>query len=98
MIAILDYDMGNVGSIVNMLKKIGIKDVCISRAPDVLLAADKMILPGVGSFDKGVENLEKYHLRELIYQHACAQGKPLLGICLGMQLLGKSSEEGKLSG
>lgn len=94
MTVILDYDMGNVCSIQNMLKKIGERAV-ISRDPAVLAEADRMILPGVGSFDAGMEQLEHFGLPEEIRHYAVLRGKPLLGICLGMQLLGERSEEGK---
>lgn len=62
MIVILDYDMGNVGSIRNILNKVGQKDVLISRELDVIEKADKLILPGVGAFDTGMNNLRKYGL------------------------------------
>ena len=98
MIVILDYDMGNVGSIQNMIRKIGIKDIKISRDPVDVKAADKLILPGVGAFDTGMQKLEEYGLSDLIRHHALVERKPILGICLGMQLLGVSSEEGSLPG
>jgi len=97
MIVILDYGMGNVGSIVNMLKKLGHKSV-VSNDTKTIKEADKLILPGVGSFDAGIENLTKSGLVPLILNHAKVEKKPLLGICLGMQLLGTKSEEGYLSG
>ena len=93
MIVILDYDMGNVCSIQNMLKKIGEKAI-ISRSPEAILSADKLILPGVGSFDMGMEQLKKYDLIRQIHIHTIEKRKPMLGICLGMQLLGRRSEEG----
>lgn len=98
MIVILDYGMGNVGSIQNMLKKIGVQEVKISRDPEDIRRADKLILPGVGAFDAGMERLREFGLPDQIREHALEQGKPLLGICLGMQLLGRSSEEGTLPG
>ena len=98
MIVILDYGMGNVGSIQNMLRKIGVREVEISRDAEVIRAADKLILPGVGAFDAGMKRLWESGLPDLIRAHALEQGKPLLGICLGMQLLGQSSEEGTLPG
>lgn len=97
MIVILDYEMGNVGSIQNMLKKIGERNAVISREPSAVANADKLILPGVGSYDMGMAKLEQYGLVNLIYAHV-GSGKALLGICLGMQLLGRKSEEGQLAG
>lgn len=97
MIAILDFEMGNVGSIANMLKVIGIESV-ITRDVELIRCADKLILPGVGSFDKGMKSLSQYNLIPEIHTHAIINKKPLLGICLGMQLLGNRSEEGQLSG
>lgn len=98
MIVILDYGMGNVGSIQNMIRKIGYRDVKLSRDPADILQADKLILPGVGAFDAGMESLERFGLIPLIRSHAVEQSKPMLGICLGMQLMGQSSEEGRLPG
>ncbi len=97
MIVILDYDMGNVGSIQNMLKKIMV-DSIISNDYAVIESADKLILPGVGKFDTGMEQLRKFGLIEAIHRHVYEKGKPILGICLGMQLLGRKSEEGMLPG
>lgn len=97
MIAVIDYGIGNVSSIVNMLKKIGIKATLACEAGDVR-AADKLILPGVGSFDAGMQKLRGSGMYDEIMNHALVAGKPLLGICLGMQMLGRSSEEGKESG
>lgn len=94
MIVILDYDMGNVGSIKKILHKIGENNVVISRDTEVIKNADKMILPGVGAFDSGMSNLKKYNLIDTIKEFALLKKKPILGICLGMQLLGRSSEEG----
>ena len=98
MIVILDYEMGNIGSIQNILYRAGQKDVLISRQPDILMKADKLILPGVGAFDTGMSNLKKYDLIEPIKDFALNKKKPILGICLGMQLLGRRSEEGKEKG
>lgn len=96
MIAILDYGLGNLGSIFNMLKVIGEKSK-ITCDRDVIRAAGGIILPGVGAFDAGMERLNELNLTELIREEA-ATGKPVLGICLGMQLLGRRSEEGRLNG
>ena len=94
---IVVLETGNVGSIVNMLKKIGEKAV-VSNDDAVIRSADKMILPGVGSFDKGMEWLNRTGLTEKIRRHVLQDKKPLLGICLGMQLLGRKSEEGTMPG
>lgn len=96
MIAILNYGLGNLGSIKNMLKVIGEKSV-ITDDPETIHKADKMILPGVGAFDAGMTNLEAKGLDKIIKEET-AEGKPILGICLGMQLLGRKSEEGQKLG
>lgn len=92
MTVIIDYDLGNVGSILNILHLIGEK-AFISKKEDDILTADRLILPGVGSFDEGMKNLKKYGLDNIIVK-AANKGIPILGICLGMQLLGYKSEEG----
>jgi len=96
MISIIDYGMGNVGSIKNMLKKIGY-DSIISSDKNVIADASKLILPGVGRFDTAMDNLNNLNLAELIIEKSTI-GTPLLGICLGMQLLADKSEEGKNQG
>lgn len=96
MTIIIDYGLGNLGSILNILHIIGEK-ASISKDPEVILNADRLILPGVGSFDEGMNNLKKNNLIDVI-KKAASKGVPILGICLGMQLLGRSSEEGKLEG
>ncbi len=96
MIAILDYGLGNLGSIANMLKVIGEKSQITSRK-EIIEKADGVILPGVGAFDAGMKKLNESGLSEVIKEYA-ESGKPVLGICLGMQLLGRRSEEGILSG
>jgi imidazole glycerol-phosphate synthase subunit HisH len=98
MIVIIDYGIGNLASVLNMFKKIGVKDVCISNAPDAIEKADKLLLPGVGAFDAGISNLEQTGLIPLITQKVLQQKVPFLGICLGMQLLTKKSEEGVKNG
>jgi glutamine amidotransferase len=98
MIAIVDYDMGNVASIANMLKRIGVSDVQLTRDSNVLRSADKIILPGVGAFDRGMRNLTDFGLLDALNEAALERRVPVLGICLGMQLLTKSSEEGELPG
>jgi len=96
MIAIIDYGLGNLGSIANMLKVIGEKAVITCDA-NKIRKADKIILPGVGAFDAGMSQLENRGLITVIQEEAKA-GKPILGICLGMQLLGRKSEEGEKPG
>lgn len=97
MIVIVDYGMGNLGSVKNMLKKVG-ADFKLSSSADDIKNASKLILPGVGSFDKGIQNLKEYGYFDLIKEKVIEQNTPILGICLGMQLLGKSSEEGLENG
>jgi glutamine amidotransferase len=97
-IAVVNYGMGNVGSIMNMLKKVGAKNVFFTNDHTELQKADKIILPGVGSFDHGVKNLRKNGLDRLLAELAQNKSKTILGICLGMQLMTKGSEEGKEPG
>ena len=96
MIGILSYGIGNVGSIRNMLKKVGAASAIVQTAEE-LSACDKLILPGVGAFDTGMDLLEQSGMRGAL-DKAVENGKPLLGICLGMQMLGRRSEEGKRPG
>jgi glutamine amidotransferase len=97
MIVIVDYGMGNVGSIFNMLKKVGCK-ASISRDPSEIMEADKLILPGVGAFDEAISNLQQSRLVPVLNRRVLEDRCPVLGICLGMQLMSKRSEEGKLPG
>ena len=97
MITIIDYGMGNLGSIKNMLKKIGVNSL-ITNNKNEINSAEKLILPGVGAFDKAVSNLEKLDLLGLLNKKVLEEKVPILGICLGMQLLGNSSEEGSKKG
>lgn len=96
LVGILDYGIGNVGSIQNMLKKAGSPSVIVHTA-EGLAACDKLILPGVGAFDDGMERLDASGMRAAL-DVAVTQGRPVLGICLGMQMLGLSSQEGKREG
>ena len=96
MITIIDYGMGNLGSIRNIIKKIGHQSE-ITADKAVINKADKLILPGVGHFDKAMSNLQELGMIELLREKAAA-GTPFLGICLGMQLLSNGSEEGVLPG
>ena len=97
MIAILDYDMGNVAAIRNILKSVGVNDTIITNKHDCINSADKIRLPGVGAFDTGVKKLKQYDLVGPLNE-AKEKGKHILGICMGMQLLGRASEEGDLEG
>ncbi|MBL7889954.1 MAG: imidazole glycerol phosphate synthase subunit HisH [Bacteroidia bacterium] len=97
MITIIDYGIGNVGSIKNMLKKVGAKSQ-ITGDLNEIEKADKLILPGVGSFDFGMTQLKNNNLTSILNQKVLVEKKPILGICLGMQLLTKGSEEGKEAG
>ncbi len=98
MIAIVNYGVGNLGSIQNMLKKVGCTESVITNQEEDLVRADKIILPGVGAFDKGMEKINESGLVGILNKIVVQEKKPLLGICLGMQLLTKGSEEGKLPG
>lgn len=97
MIAIVDYGMGNLGSIRNMLRRIGHESVVTSDHREIERAG-KLILPGVGAFDAAVSRLRERELDQVLEHRALRAGVPLLGICLGMQLLTEGSEEGKLPG
>lgn len=97
MITIVNYGLGNLGSIFNMLKKLGVKSL-ISSDLDEIARAQKIILPGVGHFDRAMECMNRNGLKEVLTEKALQDKIPVLGICLGMQLLTKSSEEGKLPG
>lgn len=97
MVIIIDYGMGNLASIANMLHKIG-GECQISGDPAVIMAAEKLILPGVGSFDAGMRNLHERGLVDVLDSKVVQENTPLLGICLGMQLLTRGSEEGSLPG
>lgn len=94
---IIDYGIGNLTSIKNMLKRIGTESVISNKKEDIE-HADKLILPGVGSFDYGVEQLHKSGLIESLNEQVLTRKIPILGICLGVQLLTEGSEEGKLKG
>lgn len=96
MIAIVDYGLGNLASIKNILKHIEIESIITSDSEEIR-KADRLLLPGVGKFDEGMHNLEKTGL-DIVIKEEVTKGKPLLGICLGMQLLGRSSEEGNSKG
>ena len=96
-IVIVDYKVGNLGSIQNMLKKIGVASE-ISGDADRIRAAHKLILPGVGAFDPGMDHLRHSGLVEVLEERVKGAGVPILGICLGMQLMTRGSAEGRRPG
>lgn len=96
-ITIVDYGVGNIGSIVNMLKRIDI--TChVASTVESLKKAEKILLPGLGSFDHGMISLDKSGLRSILEEKVLHDKTPVLGICLGAQMLGHSSEEGTQKG
>lgn len=98
MITIVDYGMGNLGSMLNMFRRLGVKG-CVASDPDRLRQAQRLVLPGVGAFDAAMRRIDSVPgLREVLDYKALVEQVPILGVCLGMQLLTRSSEEGVLSG
>jgi len=97
MITIVDYGVGNLGSIINMLKKVGFKAIA-SSDPEVLQQAEKIILPGIGAFDAGMNKLNERGLVPLLNDLALQKKVPFLGLCLGLQLMTLGSEEGQTQG
>jgi glutamine amidotransferase len=96
-IHIIDYGMGNVGSIANMIRKVGGESL-VTGNPEEIHRASKIIIPGVGAFDHGIKALEDHGLVNAIKEAAIVRQIPMMGICLGMQLMLESSEEGVLPG
>ena len=96
MIVIVDYACGNIASVLNMIRKAG-GNAIVSDSNEVIGQATKLILPGVGAYDHGMSHLHAKQLPAILQARAAA-GVPLLGICLGMQLLAQGSEEGKMPG
>jgi imidazole glycerol-phosphate synthase subunit HisH len=95
-ISILDYGIGNTGSILNMLRKLRV-EADVVATPESVLAARRLLLPGIGAFDACMAALQKSGLRECVPEFV-ASGRPLLGICVGMQMLTLGSEEGVIPG
>lgn len=91
MIAIIDYDAGNIRSVEKAIALLG-EEPCITRDKEIILRADKVILPGVGAFGSAMEKIRAYGLEEVIHE-VVDRGTPFLGICLGLQLLFEESEE-----
>lgn len=96
MISIIDYNMGNVKSVKNALAALGY-DCVISRKKKDLENSSHLILPGVGAFVDGMKNLEKFGLTGILNEQVLNKKKPILGICLGMQMMAETGEEGKKS-
>ena len=97
MIRVVDYGVGNVGSVHNMLRKLG-APARVSHTADQLVRADKLILPGIGHFGRGMDLLTKTGLIPVLEDHAMTHRKPVLGICLGMQMMTRGSEESDIAG
>lgn len=97
MIAIVDYGSGNIAAIANIYKQLRIEHV-VTRDPAQLEAAERYILPGVGAFDATMRNVEAAGIRTVLDEQVVGRRKKVLGICVGMQILASSSEEGRLPG
>jgi imidazole glycerol-phosphate synthase subunit HisH len=97
MITIVDYGMGNLGSIRNMLSRLRVR-AQITADPTIVAQASSLILPGVGAFDLAMTNLEQRELLPILHERVIAAGVPVLGICLGMQLFSQGSDEGERPG
>lgn len=97
MISVVDYGVANLGSMLNMLRKVGV-DAERVGTPEGLAAARKIVLPGIGAFDQGMAALVERGLVETLCRKVVEDGVPILGVCLGMQMLGNGSEEGQATG
>ena len=97
MLTIIDYSLGNIRAFINVYKRLNVKIKVAHVAADVK-GATKIILPGVGSFDYAMSQLNASGMRDELDKQVIANKVPVLGICVGMQILAKSSDEGKLSG
>nr|WP_295924360.1 imidazole glycerol phosphate synthase subunit HisH [uncultured Dyadobacter sp.] len=94
---IVDYGMGNLRSVLRKCERVG-EAATVSAEPDVIATADKLILPGVGHFANGVKNLRESGIWEVLNHRVLHEKAPILGICLGMQLMAGYSEEGNIKG
>jgi imidazole glycerol-phosphate synthase subunit HisH len=97
MIAIIDYGLGNLRAFINLYERLNIK-VRIARIPGDLYEATKIILPGVGAFDHAMMQLNQSGMRDVLEKRVLNDKIPVVGICVGMQMLAKSSDEGKMAG
>ena len=97
MISIIDYGLGNVQAFINVYKRLGIK-VNAAKSKEDFAKTTKIILPGVGSFDRAMHQFNSSGLKKIIEPLVLEKEIPILGVCVGMQMLAKSSEEGELSG
>ena len=97
MITIINYGMGNLGSVQNMFKRLGTQTKITSDISEIE-KAEKILLPGVGAFDSAISKIDELNLRTVLVHMAKEKKVPILGICLGMQLLTRGSEEGVLPG
>jgi imidazole glycerol-phosphate synthase subunit HisH len=96
-VVVLEYGVGNIGSILNILKKVGAQAKASSK-PEDILAAERLVLPGIGAFDNGMRKLEESGLIPALKTRVLEDRTPILGICLGMQLFTKRSDEGSSVG
>lgn len=97
MIGIVNYGSGNIQAIGNIYKRLGVPFI-VAATPEELAGAERVILPGVGAFDQAMNELDASGLRQALNEAVIAQRRPILGICVGMQVLAKSSEEGQARG
>lgn len=97
MIAIVNYGSGNIQAIANIFARLGVP-FRVASAPEELKGADQFLLPGVGAFDQCMRQLNASDMRQALDRYVLEAGKPILGICVGMQLLAQSSEEGEEAG
>ena len=97
MITVINYDLGNIKAFVNVYNQLNIP-IAIATKSDDLRNASKIILPGVGAFDNAMEKLERSGMRRVLEELVLIKKLPVLGVCVGMQMLGHSSEEGSLPG
>lgn len=97
MITIIDYGSGNIRAIANIYEKLNVK-YAIAQSPEQVVGAEKIFLPGVGAFDETISKLDSTGFREVLDKEVLINKVPIIGICVGMQILAESSEEGNLQG